>query len=57
MTNLEPENSQGEVSELTKDWRKHWLNRPDDYTLEEWLDKFWDERGGRELYFPTEEEN
>lgn len=57
MTNMVPENSQGEVSELTKDWRKHWLNRPDDYTLEEWLDKFWDERGGRELYFPTEEEN
>lgn len=47
MTNMVPENSQGEDSEPTKDWRKHWLNRPGVYTFAEWLDKFWDERGGR----------
>lgn len=32
-------------------WTHHWMNKPDDYTPGEWLDKFWDELGGRELYF------
>lgn len=52
---MESENSQGEDSELTKAWLKHWYNRPDDYSLAEWLDKFWDDRGGRGIYFSTEE--
>lgn len=36
------------------DWHKHWRNRPDDYSLQEWFDKFWDDRGGRDAYFREE---
>lgn len=44
-------------TKLHSDWREHWMNRPDDYTPTEWFDKFWDERGGRELYYPEDKEN
>lgn len=32
-------------------WNEHWRNRPDDYSLGEWLDEFWNARGGRDAYF------
>lgn len=44
-----------DLEKFHEEWNNHWMNRPDDYTLAEWLDKFWDDRGGRDLYFPTEE--
>ena len=39
---------------IHNEWTKHWLNRPDDYSVQEWLDKFWDDRGGRDAYFRDE---
>lgn len=46
--------SSEEWEKIHKDWGEHWRNRPDDYTIAEWLDKFWADRGGRESYYPKD---
>ena len=38
---------------ISREWDEHWRNRPDDYTPPEWMDKFWNDRGGRDRYFRT----
>lgn len=40
--------------QIHTDWNEHWRNRPDDYPLNEWFDKFWDDRGGRDAHFRKE---
>lgn len=45
-----------EWDKVHQDWKVHWRDRPNDRDLTEWLDEFWEARGGRKSWYPEEED-
>lgn len=42
--------------QINKEWAAHWTNRPPSYDLMESFHDFWRSKGGRDLYFKTDDE-